>query len=200
MTGYSTPHQWTSFAVAPIGLKPKLFELIDREIGFAQGGRPARIVAKMNSLSNQSMIDKLYEASQAGVKIELIVRGVCCLRPGVPGLSDNIRVISIVDRYLEHARMLAVAGGGQDEVYISSADWMTRNLSRRVELMCPVRDVGLRHIVMNLLQMNLQDNVKARELQSTGAYVRVSSSKAPLRSQFEAEDIPLWKTIAVSFK
>jgi polyphosphate kinase len=200
MTGYSTPHQWSSFAVAPIGLKPKLFELIDREIGFAQEGRPARIIAKMNSLSNQSMIDKLYEASQAGVTIELIVRGVCCLRPGVPGLSDNIRVISIVDRYLEHARMLAVAGGGNDEVYISSADWMTRNLSRRVELMCPVKDVGLRYMLMNLLQMNLQDNVKARELQSTGAYVRVSSSKAPLRSQFEAEDIPLWKTIAANFK
>jgi len=196
MTGYSTPHNWSSFAVAPIGLKPKLFELIDREIAHAEAGRPARVVAKMNSLSNQSVIDKLYEASQAGVKIELIIRGVCCLRPGVPGLSENIRVISIVDRYLEHARIVSVAGGGKDEVYISSADWMTRNLSRRVELMCPVYDPGLRNILMNVLQMNLQDNVKARELKSTGAYERVLSSDAPLRSQFVAADIALWKMIA----
>ncbi|WP_256759951.1 polyphosphate kinase 1 [Cohnella sp. WQ 127256] len=200
MTGYSTPHQWSSFAVAPIGLKPKLFELIDREIGHALAGRQARIVAKMNSLSNQSMIDKLYEASQAGVTIELIVRGVCCLRPGVPGLSDNIRVISIVDRYLEHARILSVAGGGEAEVYLSSADWMTRNLSRRVELMCPVYDQGLRLMLMNVLHMNLQDNVKAHELQSTGTYQRVTNQNLPLRSQFEAADIPLWKSIATAIK
>ncbi|WP_239618301.1 polyphosphate kinase 1 [Cohnella mopanensis] len=200
MTGYSTPHLWSSFAVAPIGLKPKLFELIDREIEHALAGRPARIVAKMNSLSNQSMIDKLYEASQAGVKIELIVRGVCCLRPGVQGFSENIRVISIVDRYLEHARILSVAGGGNDEVYISSADWMTRNLSRRVELMCPVYDPGLRLMLMNVLHMNLQDNVKARELQSTGAYLRVKNENPPLRSQFETADIPLWKSIAAAYE
>ncbi|QMV40746.1 polyphosphate kinase 1 [Cohnella cholangitidis] len=200
MTGYSTPHLWSSFAVAPIGLKPKLFELIDREIGHALAGRPARIVAKMNSLSNQSIIDKLYEASQAGVKIELIVRGVCCLRPGVQGFSENIRVISIVDRYLEHARILSVAGGGNDEVYISSADWMTRNLSRRVELMCPVYDPGLRHMLMNVLHMNLQDNVKARELQSTGSYTRVTNENVPLRSQFETADIPLWKSVAAAYE
>ena len=145
-------------------------------------------------------LDKLYEASQAGVKIELIVRGVCCLRPGVAGLSENIRVISIVDRYLEHARILAVAGGGVEEVYISSADWMTRNLSRRVELMCPVYDPGLRHMLVNVLQMNLQDNVKARELQSTGTYERVKSENAPLRSQFETADIPLWKSIAAAYE
>ncbi|MFC4596923.1 polyphosphate kinase 1 [Cohnella hongkongensis] len=198
MTGYSAPHLWSAFAVAPIGLKPKLFELIDREIASAQAGKPARIVAKMNSLSNQSMIDKLYEASQAGVKIDLIVRGVCCLRPGVPGLSDNIRVISIVDRYLEHARILAVAAGGNEEVYISSADWMSRNLNRRVELMCPVYDKGLRLMLMNVLQMNLLDNVKARELQPTGSYIRVANEQTPLRSQFEAADIPLWKSIAAA--
>ncbi|TVX98001.1 polyphosphate kinase 1 [Cohnella terricola] len=196
MTGYSTPHLWSSFAVAPIGLKPKLFDLVDREIGHAAAGRPARIVAKMNSLSNQEIIDKLYEASQAGVKIDLIVRGVCCLRPGVLGLSENIRVISIVDRYLEHARILAVGGEGEEEVYISSADWMTRNLSRRVELMCPVYDAGLRQMLMNILRMNLHDNVKARELRPTGSYERVINGETPLRSQFEAADIPLWKSIA----
>ncbi|RKP54959.1 polyphosphate kinase 1 [Cohnella endophytica] len=200
MTGYSTPHLWSAFAVAPVGLKPKLFELIDREIGHALAGRPASIIAKMNSLSNQSMIDKLYEASQAGVKIQLIVRGVCCLRPGVPGLSDNIRVISIVDRYLEHARILAIGGGGEQEVYISSADWMTRNLSRRVELMCPVYDPALRHMLMNLLEMNLRDNVKARELSSTGSYEKVKNEEAPLRSQFLAGDIPLWKSIGATVR
>lgn len=196
MTGYSTPHDWRFFAVAPLGLKPKLFELIDREIAHAQAGRPARIVAKMNSLSNQSMIDKLYEASQAGVKIELIVRGVCCLRPGVPGVSENIRVISIVDRYLEHSRIVAFAGGGQDEVYISSADWMTRNLSRRVELLCPVNDPAIRESLMKLLELNLQDNVKARQLTSMGAYVRVDpAGQAPLRSQFMASELGLWKPL-----
>ncbi|WP_238162651.1 polyphosphate kinase 1 [Cohnella sp. AR92] len=198
MTGYSTPHDWKAFAVAPAGLKPKLFDLIDREIEFAKEGKPARIVAKMNSLSNQSMIDKLYEASQAGVSIHLIVRGVCCLRPGVPGLSENVRVISIVDRFLEHSRILAVSGGGEEEVYISSADWMTRNLSRRVELLCPVYDASLRQMLLNLLQMNLLDNVKARELESGGSYKRVSNGEQPLRSQFGAADIPLWKTVAAS--
>lgn len=201
MTGYSAPHQWSSFAVAPIGLKPKLFELIEREMDKAIMGRSARIVAKMNSLSNQSMIDKLYEASQAGVTIDLIIRGVCCLRPGVPGLSDNIRVISIVDRFLEHARILAVGAEGEEEVYISSADWMTRNLIRRVELMCPVINSDLRQLLMNLLNMNLQDNVKARELRSTGNYERVLlDEQAPLRSQFAAADIPLWKSIALPIK
>nr|WP_080833858.1 polyphosphate kinase 1 [Cohnella massiliensis] len=200
MTGYSTPHDWRSIAVAPSGLRPKLFELIDREIAFAREGKPARILAKMNSLSNQSMIDKLYEASAAGVKIDLIVRGVCCLRPGVPGLSENVRVISIVDRYLEHSRILAVGGGGKEEVFISSADWMTRNLIRRVELLCPVYDPGLKKMLVNLLELNLHDNVKARELQADGGYKRVApkAGEAPLRSQFAAADILLWKKVAAA--
>ncbi len=194
MTGYSTPHAWRSIAVAPIGLKEKLFELIDREIEHARAGRPAGITAKMNSLSSQSMIDKLYEASQAGVKIDLIVRGVCCLRPGVAGLSDNIRVVSIVDRYLEHSRIVAFAGGGQEEVYISSADWMTRNLSRRVEILCPVYDADIRASLLNLLRMNMEDDVKARKLSSMGAYIRVhNEAQAPLRSQFAAAELGRWK-------
>ncbi len=196
MTGYSTPRDWRAFAVAPHALKPKLFELIDREIAHAGQGKEARIIAKMNSLSNQEMIDKLYEASQAGVNIDLIVRGVCCLRPGVPGLSDNIRVISIVDRFLEHARILAVSAGGEMEVFISSADWMTRNLTRRVEVMCPVYDKGLRQMLLNLLHLNLRDNVKARELTTAGVYRRKScNDEPPLRSQFAAADIALWKTV-----
>ncbi len=194
MTGYSSPHGWRAFAVAPVGLAPKLFELIDREIANAKLKRPAWITAKLNSLSNQDMIDKLYEASQAGVKIELIVRGVCCLRPGVPGLSDNIRVVSIVDRFLEHSRIFAMCAGGEPEVYLSSADWMTRNLTRRVEVMCPVYDGGVRRMLMNLLQLNRQDDVKARVLQPKGNYERVGSSPKALRSQFECMDIRQWKT------
>ncbi|CAI6044949.1 polyphosphate kinase 1 [Cohnella sp. JJ-181] len=196
MTGYSTPHDWRAFAVAPVGLRPRLYELIDREIASAKAGKPARLVAKINSLSSQPMVDKLYEASQAGVKVDLIVRGVCCLRPGVPGLSDNVRVVSIVDRFLEHARILYVSADGEDEVYISSADWMSRNLSRRVELLCPVYDKGLRLALRNMLELNLQDNVKARELLPSGSYARVENDLAPLRSQFASCDIPLWKTAA----
>jgi len=193
MTGYSTPYEWMAFDVAPTGLRDKLFALIDREKEHALAGRPARIVAKMNSLSHQDVIDKLYEASQAGVQIELIVRGVCCLRPGVSGRSDNIRVISIVDRFLEHSRILYVSNGGDEEVYLSSADWMTRNLTRRIELMCPVFDPELRRMMINLLELNLRDNVKARELTPTGSYVRVKNELTPFRSQFEAKDIPAWK-------
>lgn len=194
MTGYSSPYDWRAFGVAPTSLKDKLFALIDREKEHALAGRPARIIAKMNSLSNQEMIDKLYSASQAGVKIDLIVRGVCCLRPGVEGLSENIRVISIVDRYLEHSRMTLFANGGDEEVYLSSADWMTRNLNRRIELMCPVFDGYLRRTLRNILFMNLEDNVKAHELQSTGVYQRVTNELAPMRSQFEAKRISRWKS------
>lgn len=194
VTGYSTPYDWKAFGVAPSDLKEKLYLLIDREINHAREGKPARIVAKMNSLSHQEMIDKLYEASQAGVKIDLIVRGVCCLRPGVPGRSDNIRVISIVDRYLEHARVTYFYNNGDEEVYLSSADWMTRNLTRRIELMCPVFNAKLRKSLINMLQLNLDDNVKSRELQPNGTYVHVQNDMLPFRSQFEARSIPQWKS------
>src|SRR5690606_14891660 len=119
ITGYSAPRDWEAFAVAPTGLKTRLLELIDREIVHAQNGKQAKIIAKMNSLSNQEMIDKLYEASSAGVSVQLIVRGVCSLRPGVPGVSDNIQVISIVDRYLEHSRIHYFYNDGQEEIYLS---------------------------------------------------------------------------------
>ncbi|MFF2480602.1 polyphosphate kinase 1 [Paenibacillus sp. NPDC058071] len=194
VTGYSSPYDWKAFGVAPTDLKEKLYRLIDRERDNALAGRPARIVAKMNSLSNQEMIDKLYEASEAGVKIELIVRGVCCLRPGVPGRSSNIRVISIVDRFLEHARVMYFLNDGEEEVYLSSADWMTRNLTRRIELMCPVFDGGLRKALINMLQLNLNDNVKSRELQPNGTYAHVRNELLPFRSQFAARAIPQWKS------
>ncbi|WP_201007588.1 RNA degradosome polyphosphate kinase [Paenibacillus glycanilyticus] len=193
VTGYSSPYEWKAFGVAPTDLKEKLFRLIEREIANAKQGKGAHIIAKMNSLSNQEMIDKLYEASQAGVKIDLIVRGVCCLRPGVAGRSENIRVISIVDRFLEHARVMYFHNGGDEEVYLSSADWMTRNLTRRIELMSPVFDENLRKTLINMLQLNLDDNVKARELQANGTYVHVKNEMMPFRSQFEARSIPQWK-------
>lgn len=195
VTGYSSPYDWKAFGVAPTDLKEKLYRLIDRERDNALAGKNARIVAKMNSLSNQEMIDKLYEASQAGVKIDLIVRGVCCLRPGVAGRSENIKVISIVDRFLEHSRVMYFYNNGNEEVYLSSADWMTRNLMKRIELMCPVFDPALRDILITMLNLNLEDNVKARELKPNGLYEKVAGAPEakPFRSQFEAKVISLWK-------
>ena len=194
ITGYSVPRDWEAFAVAPAGLKARLLKLIDREIEHARAGKEAKIIAKMNSLSNQEMIDKLYEASRAGVHIDLIVRGVCCLRPGLPGISENIRVISIVDRYLEHSRIVYFYNDGEEEVYLSSADWMTRNLEKRVELLCPVFDSELKNLLIVILQLNLADNVKARALGVNGQYERVAIDEAiPYRSQFESQQVERWK-------
>lgn len=185
ITGYSSDHQWLTFGVAPNDLQQKLFDLIQRESLHAKEGKKARIIAKINSLSNKEMVDKLYEASQAGVQIDLIVRGVCCLCPGIPGLSENIRVISIVDRFLEHSRIFYFENNGNAEVWLSSADWMTRNLTRRIELMCPVYDIRLRKKVVRILHLVLSDNVKARKLLSTGKYENVRDEKPSIRSQFE---------------
>lgn len=193
VTGYSAPHNWKAFGVAPTDMKQKLFEKIRREAEHAAHGKPARIIAKFNSLSNQEMIDELYDASRAGVRIDLIVRGVCCLRPGVPGLSENIRIISIVDRFLEHSRIFYFENDGEREIYISSADWMTRNLTRRIELMCPVFDDDIKESLIRILELSLNDNVKARMLLSNGMYERVTNGEKPLRSQFEAMRIKSWK-------
>jgi len=136
-------------------------------------GLPARIILKLNSLAERKVIEALLEAAEAGVKVDLIVRGICCLRPGVPGTSDNIRVISVVDRFLEHARIFYFENGGKREVYLSSADWMPRNFLRRVEVMFPVEDEGLRdRVVDEILATTLADNVKARRLLADGTYVR----------------------------
>jgi polyphosphate kinase len=195
ITGYSAPHDWQAFAVAPTDMKDKLFELIEREAAHARAGRPAHLIAKMNSLSNQQMVDALYSASQAGVKIDLIIRGVCCLRPGVPGLSENITVRSIVDRFLEHSRIYYFENGGFPDVYLSSADWMTRNLTRRIELMCPVFDQQLKKMMTQILRISLNDNVKARELMPNGLYTRIKNELTPYRSQFEAMDLISWKKL-----
>lgn len=194
ITGYSTPKHMQALSVAPTNLMSELFELFRREGEHAKAGRPARIIAKMNSLSHQDTIDELYKASQAGVKLDLIIRGVCCLRPGVAGLSDNISVISIVDRFLEHSRIIYFENGGEPEIYISSADWMSRNLTRRVELLCPVLDNHLKRDLIRVLQLSLNDNVKARVLQPNGMYeTRQPGDEPPLRSQFTAMNIRQWK-------
>ena len=194
ITGYSAPRNFKAIAVAPTNMMAKWFELIRREAEHARAGRPARIVAKMNSLSNQQMVDELYVASQAGVKIDLIIRGVCCLRPGVPGLSENITVRSIVDRYLEHSRISWFSNGGETEVWMASADWMTRNLTRRIELMCPVFDPTVKESMIRILTICLEDNVKARHLMPNGMYERPETINVELhRSQFEAMQIDSWK-------
>ena len=197
VTGYSAPHDWQAFVVAPTELKYKLISKIKREMKWASEGKEAHIIAQINSLSNQEMIDQLYAASQMGVRIDLIVRGVCCLRPGVPGLSENIRVISIVDRFLEHSRIIYFKNGEDEEVYLSSADWMTRNLTRRIELMCPVFDKALRKSLIRMLDLKLRDNSKARELQLNGTYMRVRRENQTRRSQFEAMHIEAWKSVPV---
>lgn len=170
-----------------------MFALIQRETEHALKGKRSRIIAKINSLSHQDIIDQLYAASQAGVQIDLIVRGVCCLRPGVEGLSENIRVISIVDRFLEHSRLFYFENDGNPDVFISSADWMSRNLNRRIELMCPVFDPTLKKMLVDILNLSLNDNVKARQLMPNGNYVFVKNEKPPLRSQTEAMGIIPWK-------
>lgn len=193
ITGYSAVHQWQALTLAPDNMQAKLAALIQREIEHAQADRPARIIAKMNSLSNQEMIDNLYEGSRNGVNIDLIVRGVCCLRPGVEGLSERITVRSIVDRFLEHSRIYYFENGGEPEVYISSADWMTRNLTRRIELMCPVYEDVARSIIIQILRLSLDDNVKAQQLVASGKYERIVNDLPSCRSQFAALHIKAWK-------
>ncbi len=171
LTGYSTQPNWKRLAVAPNTLQTKVLELIEREANKARKGEPARIQAKMNALVDPTTIRALYAASQAGVEIDLLVRGICCLRPGVPGVSERIRVISIVDRFLEHARVFAFGTGATTDVFISSADWMPRNFHRRVEVMAPVEDPALKaRLLEEVIALALKDNVKARQLQPDGTY------------------------------
>jgi polyphosphate kinase len=186
LTGYSRGRRWRKFLVAPIGLREQVIELIAREGKNAALGLPARIIVKMNALVEPTVTDALYRAAQAGVKIDLVVRGTCSLRPGIPGLSENIRVISIVDRFLEHSRIFYFENAGEPEVFLGSADWMPRNFYRRIELMFPVEDVKLKQrLIKDILPVILKDNVKARELQSDGSYIRVTPAEGQeaIRSQ-----------------
>src|SRR5213075_1049688 len=170
--------------VAPFDLSERLINLIERERDHARAGKPARIIAKLNSLVDDDIIEKLYEASCAGVKIDLIVRGICCLRPRVPGLSENIRVISIVGRFLEHSRVYYFENAGQAEIYLSSADWMPRNFYRRVEIAFPIDAPALREeMASDILPSLLNDQVKARELRPDGSYARLHPAEGAARSQ-----------------
>jgi polyphosphate kinase len=170
--------------VAPVELRDKLNALFDREIEHKRSGRPARIIAKFNRLADLQIIEKLYEVSRAGVEVDLIVRGICMLRPGIPSLSENIRVRSVVGRFLEHSRVFWFANGGEEELYIGSADWMTRNLKNRIEVVAPVTDPNAKRYLRNvLLDAYLADNTKARELQPDGRYTPVVTRSEPFDSQ-----------------
>ena len=178
LTGYSEFPHWRKLSVAPLGLRERTLELIERETTHASKGRSARIIIQINSLVDPEVIRALYRASQAGVKITLVVRGICCLRAKVPGISDNIRVLSIVGRFLEHRRICYFRNGGEDEVYLTSGDWMPRNLSRRVETMFPIDDPALkRRIIDEILAVALKDNVRAWELCRDGRYTRVRARR-----------------------
>ncbi len=185
LTGYSAPPKWNSFIVSPLGLHEAVLGLIQREADHARAGRPARISAKMNALVDEDVIEALYRASQAGVPITLLVRGICCLRPGVPKVSETVEVRAIVDRFLEHGRLFQFTNGGKDEVYLSSADWMPRNFHRRVEIMVPIEDPVLRAKLIEILNVTVADNVKSWSLRSDGSYARTApKAGAPLvRSQ-----------------
>ncbi|HLI48969.1 MAG TPA: polyphosphate kinase 1 [Chthonomonas sp.] len=172
LTGYSHQKNYRRFLVAPINLRSRLLELIEREISVHRADTPGRIIAKMNALVDPEIIQSLYRASQAGVQIDLIVRGMCCLRPGVPGLSENIRVISIVGRFLEHSRIFYFRNGGNEDLYIGSADWMPRNLDRRIEVVVPILDPNNRKELLEVLQIMLEDNMQAWDLHPDGCYTR----------------------------
>jgi len=173
ITGFSQPQAYRKIESAPLGLRERILDLIEGETKRARRREPARIMAQFNSLVDAKVINALYRASRAGVKIELNVRGVCCLRPGVPGTSENIRVVSILDRYLEHSRIVYFLAGGKELVFISSADWMPRNLVRRVELFVPVEDPESKLRLKGVLESYTRDNVKGRRLRADGRYERV---------------------------
>jgi len=185
LLGYSEPSLWKKLVVAPLGLRIRLKELIEREIEFAEAGKGGHIIAKMNSLLDKEIILKLYEASCKGVKIELIIRGICSLRPGIEGVSKNITVRSIVGRFLEHHRIVYFANGGIPNIYLSSADWMNRNLSERVELMFPIDDQEMIARVKAILEMMLKDNRKAYIMKSDGNYGLVNRRGRAINSQVE---------------
>ncbi len=190
LSGYSEPLSWNELSLAPIWLRTKFMRLIEREMKHAREGKPARIVAKMNSLCDEGIIAALYAASAAGVKIQLIIRGICCLKVGIPGISENIEVRSIVGNFLEHSRIFFFLNDGDEEVYMGSADWMPRNLERRVEILFPVLDEGIREQVKHILKVELLDNVKAHVLMPDGSYEKIDKRGKTLvnsQEQFCAE-------------
>lgn len=184
LSGYSEPKRWNRLVLAPIWLRNKFLMLIRREADHAREGRPARIVAKMNSLCDREIIEALYEASAAGVKIDLIIRGICCLKVGIPKVSEHITVRSLVGTFLEHSRIFYFQNGDQEEVYMGSADWMPRNLDKRVEILFPVEDPDLKEEVKHILDIQLADTLKAHELNPDNVYEKIDKrGKALLGAQ-----------------
>jgi polyphosphate kinase len=185
LTGYSAVQPMRKLVIAPVSLKRRLLELIGREISRSNPETPGRIMVKVNSLADGEIIDALYRASRAGVKIQLCIRGICTLIPGVPGQSENITVRSIIDRYLEHSRIFYFAIGGAEELYLSSADWMPRNLDRRVELMFPVLQDDIRARLRDILEACFRDNTQARLLNPAGNWElqRPAPGEGPFRLQ-----------------
>jgi polyphosphate kinase len=170
LTGYSLQRSYRKLIVSPVNSRELFDRLIQQEIDFAQAGKAGRIVAKMNALVDPKTIANLYRASQAGVSIDLIIRGMCCLRPGLPDVSENIRVISIIGRFLEHSRIYYFNNGGDAKIFIGSADWMTRNLDRRVEVITPIEDPEISNDLQEILGIMLSDNRQAWDMQSDGSY------------------------------
>ncbi|MCM3761474.1 RNA degradosome polyphosphate kinase [Alkalihalobacillus oceani] len=185
LSGYSEKPSWHHLSTAPFEIREKFLELIDLEIEAHQEHGQGRIMAKMNSLTDKPIILKLYEASQAGVQIDLIVRGICCLRPGIPGVSENIRVRSIVDRFLEHSRIFYFHHGGEERIFLSSADWMTRNMEKRIEILFPVLNEQSKNRIKEIFKVTLQDNTKAREQMKDGTYqyIKRLPHEQPIQSQ-----------------
>jgi len=185
ITGYSRPPAFHHIEIAPTGLRNKVIGLIRREVEHVKAGRVGHMILKLNNVQDPTLISELYRASQAGVKIDMILRSVCCLRPGIPGISENIRCISIVDRYLEHARAFYFHNDGKSECYLASADWMNRNLDRRIELIFPVLDPELHKHIVSFLNLQIRDNVKARLIKPDGTSERIHPAKGSprIRSQ-----------------
>ena len=186
LSGYSEPKSWNRLIVAPIWMKDRFLKMIEREAEHAKKGMPGMIVAKMNSLCDPKIIAALYHASSCGVQIYLLIRGICCLRVGIPGVSENIHVRSIVGNFLEHSRIFYFKNGESDEIYMGSADWMPRNLDRRVEIVFPVEDERIKDEIKHVLDLEFRDNVKAHILQPDGTYEKTDRrGKVQINSQME---------------
>ncbi|MGB3292358.1 MAG: RNA degradosome polyphosphate kinase, partial [Phormidesmis sp.] len=170
LTGYSRQQSYKKLLIAPASLRDQMTQFIRQEVKLASDGKAGRIIAKMNALVDPKMIAELYKASQAGVEIDLIVRGICCLRPGIEGVSENIRVVSVIGRFLEHSRIFYFQNDGDARYYIGSADWMPRNLDRRVEALVPIEAPALQDELMEIVQICLEDNRQAWEMQADGTY------------------------------
>jgi polyphosphate kinase len=197
LTGFSRQNSFRNLLVAPRNMRQRFTEMVDREAQHAKAGKPGRIIAKMNSLVDADLIEHLYEASQAGVNIDLIVRGICCLRPGIPGVSDRIKVMSIVGRFLEHSRIFYFGNDGNEEIYFGSADWMPRNFDRRVEVVAPIEKRHLHPRVCSLLEICLADNRQAWDLHRDGTYVQRKPGARPVVSTHERLLLNSWGLVAL---